>query len=94
MPGATERVRVADPLHWVVPNMVDPARAGDESVLIRSRVFLDHPHVVMTQGHRLLASYRLRHMIPNRSHHIPSDWWGRLRPGQDVLISVSPRPGG
>ncbi len=87
--SATERVRVADPLHWVVPNRADRAREGDEPVLIRSRVFLDHPRVVVTQGGRLLASYQLRHMIPNRSHHIPSDWRGRLHPGEDVLISVS-----
>jgi thioredoxin reductase len=92
--GSTERVRVADPLHWVVPNRVDPAHEVDGSVLIRSRVFLDHPEVVVTQGRRVLASYRLRHMIPNRSHHIPSDWWGRLWPGEDVLISVSPRATG
>jgi thioredoxin reductase len=92
--SATERVRVADPLHWVVPNRADPAREGDEPVLIRSRVFLNHPRVVVTQGGRLLASYRLRHMIPNRSHAIPSGWWGRLRPGEDVLISVSSRAKG
>jgi hypothetical protein len=73
---------------------VDPAHEVDGSVLIRSRVFLDHPEVVVTQGRRVLASYRLRHMIPNRSHHIPSDWWGRLWPGEDVLISVSPRATG
>jgi hypothetical protein len=86
---ATERVLVADPLHWVVPNRAVPARHGDEPVLIRSRVFLDHPRVVVTQGGRLLASHGLRTMIPNRSHHIPSDWWGRVRPDQDVLISVA-----
>jgi len=86
---ATERVLVADPLHWVVPNRVDPARHRDEPVLIRSRVFLDHPRVVVTQGGRLLASHRLRNMIPNRSRHIPSEWWGRVCPDEDVLISVS-----
>ncbi len=92
--SATERVRVADPLRWVVPNRADPAREGDEPVLIRSRVFLDHPRVIVAQGGRLLASYRLRRMIPNRSHAIPSGWWGRLRPGEDVLISVSSRAKG
>ena len=93
-PGATERVRVVDPLHWVVPNRADPAHEGRQSVLIRSRAFLDHPRVVVTQGGRVLASYRLRHMVPNRSHHIPSDWWGRVQPGDDVLISVSSRATG
>ena len=87
--SATERVLVADPLHWVVPNRADPARPGVDPVLIRSRVFLDHPRVEVTQGGRLLASHRLRNMIPNRSQHVPSDWWGRVRPDEDVLISVS-----
>ncbi len=86
--GGTAPVRVSDPLHWVVPNRTDPARAGGEPVLIRSRVFLDHPRVVVTQGGRLLASHRLRHMIPNRSHALPSGWQGRLRSDDDVLISV------
>ena len=91
-PGtATAPVRVSDPLHWVVPNRTDPARAGGEPVLIRSRVFLDHPRVVVTQGGRLLASHRLRHMIPNRSHALPSGWQGRLRSDEDVLISVDAR---
>jgi thioredoxin reductase len=89
--SATVRVRVADPLHWVVPNRTDPARAGSEPVLIRSRVFLDHPRVVVTQGGQLRGSYQLRHMIPNRSHAIPSDWRGHLRPDEDVLISVDSR---
>ena len=90
--SATVRVRVADPLHWVVPNRTDPGRAAGEPFLIRSRVFLDQPRLVVTQGVRLLASYRLRHMIPNRSHAIPSSWQGRLRPDEDVVISVDARP--
>jgi thioredoxin reductase len=89
--SATVPVRVAGPLHWVVPNRTDPARAGGEPVLIRSRVFLDHPRVVVTQGGRLLGSSQLRHMIPNRSHAIPSGWRGHLRPDEDVLISVDAR---
>jgi len=88
-PNATVGVLVADPLRWVVPNRAHPVHHDTEPVLIRSRVFLDHPRVVVTQGGRRLASYRLRHMIPNRSHRIPSDWWGRLRPDEDVLISVA-----
>ncbi len=94
VPCTTQRIRVAEPLHWVVPNRVDPAHQGDGPVLVRSRVFLDHPRVVVTQGGRLLASYRLRRMIPNRSHPIPSGWWGQLRPDEDVLISVSSRAEG
>ena len=76
-PGAaTVPMRVSDPLHWVVPNRTETARAGAGPVLIRSRVFLDHPRVVVTQGGRLLASHRLRHMIPNRSHALPSELAG------------------
>ncbi len=90
-PGAwspTVRVRVADPLRWVVPNRTDPAREGGEPVLLRSRIFLERPRVVVTQGGRLLASYQLRGMIPNRSHAIPSGWRGRLQSDEDVLISA------
>ena len=43
----------------------------------------------VTQGGRLLGSYRLRRMIPNRSHALPSDWLRLVRPGEDVLLSVS-----
>jgi thioredoxin reductase len=86
--SATMRVRVADPLHWVVPNRTDPSGKGAEPVLLRSRVFLDHPRVVVTQGGRVRASYQLRRMIPNRSHAIPSGWRAHLRPDEDVLISV------
>ena len=91
--SATVRVGVADPLHWVVPNRTDPGRAAGEPFLIRSRVFLDQPRLVVTQGVRVLASTRLRHMIPNRSQTIPSDWRGRLRPDEDVLITVDSRRG-
>jgi thioredoxin reductase len=85
---ATVRVRVADPLHWVVPNMVRPEGEPHHHVLVRTRSFLDHPRLDVTQGGRLLASYRLRHMIPNRSHHIPPGWQALVRPEEDVLISV------
>ena len=58
-------------------------------MLVRTRSFLDHPRLDVTQGGRLLASYRLRRMIPNRSHHIPSGWQGLVRPEEDVLIAVA-----
>jgi len=86
---ASVRVRAADPLHWVVPNLVDPGREPGQPVLVRARDFLHHPRIDVTQGGRLLASYRLRRMIPNRSHHMPSGWQGLVRPEEDVLISVS-----
>ena len=46
----------------------------------------------MTQGDRLLASYRVRRLIPNRSHAIPSDWQRHVRPQGDVRISLA-QPG-
>ena len=91
-PQATVAVRVADPLHWVVPNVVGRDAVPHDPVLVRTQSFLDHPRLDVTQGGRLLASYRLRRMIPNRSHHIPAGWQGRVRPEEDVLIAVaSPR---
>ena len=84
------RLRVADPLLWVVPNLIGTNLDNNsEPMLIRSRTFLDHPHLELTQGGRSLASYRPRQMIPNRSQTIPSDWPRLLRSGQDALITVS-----
>ena len=82
-------MRVADPLHWVVPNVAGPQEEPTDRVLVRTRTYLDHPRLDVTQGGRLLASYRLRRMIPNRSHHIPSGWQGLVRPGDDVVIAVA-----
>jgi thioredoxin reductase len=86
---ASVRLRVADPLLWVVPNLVEPARAGTEPLLVRTRVFLEHPRLEVTQGGRLLGSFHPRRLIPNRSHVLPSDWLRLVRLGEDVLLSVS-----
>ena len=86
---ATVRLRVADPLLWVAPNLAVPGRGGTEPLLVRTRVFLDHPRLDVTQGGRLLGSFRPRRMIPNRSHALPSDCLQLVRPGDDVCLSVS-----
>ena len=85
---APVRLRVADPLLWVVPNLAGPGRAGTESLLVRTRDFLDHPRLEVTQGGRLLGSFRPRRLIPNRSHALPSDWMRLAQPGEDVLLSL------
>ena len=59
-------------------------------MLIRSRTFLDHPRLEVTQGGRPVAAYRLRRMIPNRSQAIPSDWQGQLQSDEEVWITVAP----
>ena len=71
------------------PNLADPGRAGTEPLLLRTRVFLDHPRLEATQGGRVLGSFRPRRLIPNRSHTLPADWLRLVRPGEDVLLSVS-----
>jgi thioredoxin reductase len=86
---APVRLRVADPLLWVVPNLAGPGRAGTGSLLVRTREFLDRPRLEVTQGGRLLASFRPRRLIPNRSHALPSDWMRLAQPEEDVLLSVS-----
>jgi hypothetical protein len=86
---AAVRLRAADPLLWVVPNLAVPGRAGAEPLLVRTRVFLDRPRLEVTQGGRLLGSFRPRRMIPNRSHALPSDCLRLVRPGDDVRLSVS-----
>jgi hypothetical protein len=85
----TVRLRVADPLRWVVPSLVELGSAGAGSLLVRTKAFLDHPRLDVTQGDRLLGSYRLRRMIPNRSHSVPSDWLRSVQPEEDVHLSVS-----
>ena len=83
------RLRLGDPLLWVVPNLAEPGRAGTEPLLVRTRAFLDHPRLEVTQGGRHLATLRPRHMIPNRSHALSSEWLRLVQPGEDVLLSVS-----
>ena len=85
-------VRVTDPLQWVAPNLIRPGRWSRQRVLLRSSAFLDHPRIGVEQGGRLLATYRLGRMVPNRSHHLPADWQRAVvQHGGDVRISVSPR---
>jgi hypothetical protein len=83
------RLRVAEPLLWVAPNLAEPGRARTEPLLLRTQAFLDHPRLEVTQAGRLLATLRPRRMIPNRSHALPSDWLRLVQPGEDVLLSVS-----
>jgi NADPH-dependent 2,4-dienoyl-CoA reductase/sulfur reductase-like enzyme len=85
------RLHVSDPLRWVAPNLVAPGRGEDGTgpLLVRTEDFLRHVRVDVTQGGRLLRSYRVRRMVPNRSHALPSDFVGLVRPGDDVRLSVS-----
>jgi thioredoxin reductase len=83
------RVRVDDPLHWVVPNLAVPGRDVDGPVLVRSRVFLDRPRLRVTQGDRVLGTTTLRRMIPNRSQRIPAAWLRAVSGREDVRITVS-----
>jgi len=85
----TVRLRVDDPLLWVAPNLAVPGRAGTEPLLVRTQVFLDRPCLDVTQGGRLLGSFRPRRMIPNRSHALPSGCLRLVRPGDNVRLSVS-----
>ena len=91
-PGARP-VRVKAPLVWVAPNLVRVTHPPTQPVLLRSGAFLDRPRLRVAQGDRVLASYRLRRMVPNRSHRIPSDWCRAVDPdGEEVCISLaSPR---
>jgi thioredoxin reductase len=86
---APVRLRVADPLLWVVPNLAVPGRPGTEPLLVRTRAFLDHPRLEVTQGSRLLGSFRPRRLVPNRSHALRADCMQLVQPGEDVLLSVS-----
>jgi hypothetical protein len=90
--GAAVRVRASHPLKWVAPNLVRSGQRAQQPVLLRSAGFLDHPRIRVEQDDRVLATYGLRRMVPNRSHRIPSDWQHAVdHHGGDVLVSVSAR---
>ncbi len=86
--GAPVTVRAVDPLQWVVPNLVAPASEAEGVVLVRSRHFVQRPRLDVTQGGRLLGSYRVRRLVPNRSQRIPSGWRREVRAGEDVLVTM------
>ncbi len=72
--GDSVPVVASDPLTWVSPNLVRLGESTVPTTLLRSLTFLERPRIRVEQDDRTLATYRLRRMVPNRSHHVPSDW--------------------
>ena len=88
---APRPVHATAPLRWVAPNLVRPGGGVGHPTLLRTDAFLDRPLIRVEQGDRLLAGYRLRHLTPNCSHHIPSDWTVAVDPsGDEIRISALP----
>lgn len=88
--GDSVRFISTEPLKWISPNLVRAGQFSRQPVLLRSTQFLDHPRIHIQQGARTLATYGLRKMIPNRSHHVPSDWYRSVDfDGGPVTVTVS-----
>jgi hypothetical protein len=89
--GDAVPVRAVGPLRWVAPNLIRPGRGTGPPTLLRTSRVLERPRIRVEQGGRSLAGYRPRLLVPNRSHHLPSDWHQAVDPGGgEVRVSVAP----
>lgn len=91
--GAVNIVVVA-PLRWAAPGRLaptDPRNAAKlpQGLILRSAEFQRRPTVVIQQGTRLLARFRVREATPNRSLRVPLDWSALVQPdGADVRVHL------
>jgi NADH dehydrogenase FAD-containing subunit len=84
-PDAAIDIVVAAPLLWSSPARVTTSAASDRAkipagLILRTAEFRRRPTVVITQGDRPLARFRVRAAIPNRSLRVPIDWSALVRP--------------
>jgi thioredoxin reductase len=70
------RLTAADPLAWIVPNLLAGSahRPPRDRFLLRSREILRRPRIEIRQDGRPLWHGRIRRLIPGRSAHIPAAW--------------------
>ena len=87
-PGPTARAARAavavvahPPLRWVTPAVITPGAAAGDAMILRTDAFLTRASIVIDQGDRRLARYRLGRAIPNRSHSVPSAWVAKVDAG-------------
>jgi thioredoxin reductase len=84
-PGAAVDIVVAAPLLWSSPTRIAAPTASDRAkvpagLILRTTEFRRRPTVVITQGDRPLARFRVREAIPYRSLRVPIDWSALVRP--------------
>lgn len=87
--GAAVDIVVDPPLLWAAPARIGPASAGTDAsareLILRSAEFRRHPTVVIAQGRRLLARFRVREAAPNRSLRVPLGWSALVDPDGDPV---------
>jgi NAD(P)H-nitrite reductase large subunit len=76
---------VAAPLQWAAPGRIVPlagipARGDALGLVLRTSEARRSPTVVIAQGGRQLARFRVRAAIPNRSLRVPIGWSALVRP--------------
>jgi thioredoxin reductase len=87
-------VVVAAPLLGCSPGRLVPADSRRDArvphgLILRTAEFRHRPTVVVTQGGRQLARFRMRDAIPNRSLRVPLDWSALIDPhGGDVSVHL------
>jgi thioredoxin reductase len=85
---------VAAPLLWSAPGRIVPGDAAvnsalPEGLILQSADFRRRPTVVVAQGRRPLARFRLREAVPHRSIRISLDWSSLVQAdGGDVHVSL------
>ncbi|MGH3101724.1 MAG: oxidoreductase, partial [Thermoleophilia bacterium] len=89
-PQRRVRIDVRAPLAWVSPNALAGGPPPRDRFLVRSREFLTHPRIEITQDGRPLWSGRLARLLPGRSGRLPDAWTARADPeGGPVTVFVA-----
>jgi thioredoxin reductase len=82
---------VAAPLLWSAPGLITPGEATDlpHGLILRSAELWHRPTVVIGQGSRTLARFRVRAAVPNRSLRVPLGWSALVEPdGGEVHVRL------
>ena len=94
-PGVLARgsvdVVVAAPLLWSAPGRITPGDSSElpHGLILRSAEFWQRPTVVIAQGRRTLARFRVREAAPNRSLRVPLGWSALVEPdGGEVHVRL------
>lgn len=79
--------QVESPIAWVAPNQINPGQGKPPLGKFRFQVnqFCNGVQARIYQGPRLLHRQSFRHLIPNCSFQLASDWLGRIESQGEAL---------
>jgi thioredoxin reductase len=88
--GAPVRIEVDAPVDWITPQLLVPGCPPPRFAL-RASVVTGPGRLEVRQDGRVLASRRVRRLVPNRAVHLGTGWVGELSPtaGPAVVSFVS-----